>query len=199
MTIESNCPLSVTSYNVLLASNSPRRQELLGMIVPRFDVVKLDNIDECYPADTLVDDVAGYLSRLKANAYKQYLASNEVIVTADTVVIIDDKILGKPHSYNEAVAMLQSLSGRQHRVMTGVTLTSVDKCVSFDETTHVTFDLLSGREIEAYIKNCRPYDKAGSYGIQEWIGAIGISKIDGDYYNVMGLPVNHLYHELLKF
>lgn len=190
------CPKTATDLHVLLASHSPRRRELMSLLVPAYDVVSLRDVDESYPADTQVDAVAQCLSLLKAESYRSELRKGEVLVTADTVVIIDNCILGKPDGRREAIEMIKRLSGRTHRVMTGVTLTTIDSVDSFSETTLVTFGELTDGEIEAYVDICKPYDKAGAYGIQEWIGAIGIAAIDGDYYNVMGLPVHALYRRL---
>lgn len=197
--MENICVLPATDARVLLASHSPRRRELMAMIVPEFETASLPDVEETYPDTLHVDDVAVYLSRLKAEAYRRLLRPGEIIVTADTVVIVDDTILGKPANRMEAIAMLMTLSGRQHRVMTGVTLTSTQRQESFAETTVVTFDTLTQARIVAYVDACRPTDKAGAYGIQEWIGAVGIKSINGDYYNVMGLPVNSLYHHLSHF
>ncbi len=169
------------------------------MIAPDFTVAPSRDVDESYPSDMPAEEVAVYLSGVKAEAYKDLLADDEIIITADTVVIIDDRILGKPADRDDAIAMLKSLSGRRHKVVTGVTVTTKDRSISFDETTAVEFALLSDDEINHYIDTFKPYDKAGAYGIQEWIGAVGIKGIEGCYYNVMGLPVHTLYHRLKKF
>lgn len=192
-------PLKNSSTKILLASGSPRRRELLAMIAPDFAVAPGRDVDESYPSDIPAEKVAEYLSKVKADAYIDLLADDEIIITADTVVIIDGRILGKPAGRDEAVAMLRSLSGRRHKVVTGVTVTAKDRSVSFDETTVVEFAPLSDGEITAYVDTFRPYDKAGAYGIQEWIGAVGIKGIEGCYYNVMGLPVHTLYHRLKEF
>ncbi len=192
-------PLRNSNTKILLASGSPRRRELLAMIAPGFAVAPGRDVDESYPADMPAEKVAGYLSKVKADAYIDLLADDEIIITADTVVIIDGRILGKPAGRDDAVAMLRSLSGRRHKVVTGVTVTARDRSVSFDETTIVEFAPLSDDEIDAYVDTFRPYDKAGAYGIQEWIGAVGIKGIQGCYYNVMGLPVHTLYHRLKEF
>ena len=183
----------------MLASGSPRRRELLAMIAPGFAVAPGRDVDESYPSDIPAEKVAEYLSKVKADAYIDLLADDEIIITADTVVIIDGRILGKPAGRDDAVAMLRSLSGRRHKVVTGVTVTARDRSISFDETTVVEFTPLSDDEIDAYVDTFRPYDKAGAYGIQEWIGAVGIKGIEGCYYNVMGLPVHTLYHRLKEF
>lgn len=192
-------PLRNSNTKILLASGSPRRRELLAMIAPGFAVAPGRDVDESYPADMPAEKVAGYLSKVKADAYIDLLADDEIIITADTVVIIDGRILGKPAGRDDAVAMLRSLSGRRHKVVTGVTVTARDRSVSFDETTVVEFAPLSDDEIDTYVDTFRPYDKAGAYGIQEWIGAVGIKGIQGCYYNVMGLPVHTLYHRLKEF
>ncbi len=192
-------PLKNSSTKILLASGSPRRRELLAMIAPDFAVAPGRDVDESYPSDIPAEKVAEYLSKVKADAYIDLLADDEIIITADTVVIIDGRILGKPAGRDDAVAMLRSLSGRRHKVVTGVTVTARDRSISFDETTVVKFAPLSDDEIDAYVDTFRPYDKAGAYGIQEWIGAVGIKGIEGCYYNVMGLPVHTLYHRLKEF
>lgn len=192
-------PLKNSSTKILLASGSPRRRELLAMIAPDFAVAPGHDVDESYPSDIPAEKVAEYLSKVKADAYIDLLADDEIIITADTVVIIDGRILGKPAGRDDAVAMLRSLSGRRHKVVTGVTVTARDRSISFDETTVVEFAQLSDDEIDAYVDTFRPYDKAGAYGIQEWIGAVGIKGIEGCYYNVMGLPVHTLYHRLKEF
>lgn len=185
--------------NVLLASNSPRRHELLKLIIPDFGVAVMHDIDESYPHDLPLERVPEFLSKLKADAYRHQLCENEVIITADTIVINDNKVLGKPHSPHEAVDMLVSLMGHQHTVITGVTLTSMDNSVTFSEATTVTFDNVSREEIEDYVTKYMPLDKAGAYGIQEWIGCVGISGINGCFYNVMGLPLHSLYKHLRDF
>lgn len=192
-------PLKNSSTKILLASGSPRRRELLAMIAPGFAVAPGRDVDESYPSDIPAEKVAEYLSKVKADAYIDLLADDEIIITADTVVIIDGRILGKPAGRDDAVAMLRSLSGRRHKVVTGVTVTAKDRSISFDETTVVEFAHLNDDEIDAYVDTFRPYDKAGAYGIQEWIGAVGIKGIEGCYYNVMGLPVHTLYHRLKEF
>lgn len=192
-------PLKNSSTKILLASGSPRRRELLAMIAPGFAVAPGRDVDESYPSDIPAEKVAEYLSKVKADAYIDLLADDEIIITADTVVIIDGRILGKPAGRDDAIAMLRSLSGRRHKVVTGVTVTARDRSISFDETTVVEFAQLSDDEIDAYVDTFRPYDKAGAYGIQEWIGAVGIKGIEGCYYNVMGLPVHTLYHRLKEF
>lgn len=187
------------NHQLLLASNSPRRKELLGMILPEFKIAKMHDIDESYPSEMPPTEIPKYLSKIKAEAYKDQLESGEILITADTMVISDGKVLGKPHSREEAIGMLTRLQGKTHNVVTGVTLTSIDKSLSFAETTKVTFDHITNKDIEWYVDNYRPYDKAGAYGIQEWIGGIGIKGIKGCFYNVMGLPLNRLYRAIEQF
>ncbi len=181
---------------LLLASGSPRRRELLDSLGIKVEHAQLHDVDESYPADMSPMKVPEYLSRLKSQAYRSELADDEVLVTADTVVVLDGKVLGKPVDEAEAKAMLRSLSGRVHQVVTGVTLATSSRSVTFSEVTDVEFDTLSDSEIDYYVANFKPFDKAGAYGIQEWIGYVGVKGIRGDYYNVMGLPVNSLCRHL---
>lgn len=181
---------------LLLASGSPRRRELLDSLGIKVEHAQLHDVDESYPADLSPMKVPEYLSRLKSQAYRSELADDEVLVTADTVVVLDGKVLGKPVDEAEAKAMLRSLSGRVHQVVTGVTLATSSSSVTFSEVTDVEFDTLSDSEIDYYVANFKPLDKAGAYGIQEWIGYVGVKGIRGDYYNVMGLPVNSLCRHL---
>lgn len=181
---------------IILASASPRRRELLKMITPDFTIADGREVDEIYPASMAPEKVPEYLSQLKASAYLDDLSGDEVLITADTVVILDGKILGKPHTRNEAVDMLMRLQNRTHTVVTGVTLSTASGWKSFSQTTEVDFDVLSRSEVEHYVDNYKPFDKAGAYGIQEWIGAAAIKGIRGSFYNVMGLPVHALYTEL---
>jgi septum formation protein len=183
--------------SIILASQSPRRKELLSLLDLDF-TVEVKSVDEIFPSDLKTTDVAGYLAKLKASAFKTIL-KEQIIITADTVVILDDKILGKPKNEVESKTMLQSLSNRKHEVITGVCLKSATKTHTFSCTTNVFFKELSNAEIDYYIENYKPYDKAGSYGIQEWIGAIGITKIEGSYFNVVGLPIQELNEQLKKF
>lgn len=187
--------------NVLLASNSPRRRELLGLIMPSFEVALPRDVEEVYPPTIAATEVPAYLAQLKADACADVLTDNELIITADTVVISDDKILGKPSGAEHAAQMLKDLQGRTHTVVTGVTLRSLSgkKNDTFSEHTDVTFGPLSDQEIERYVEIYRPFDKAGAYGIQEWIGAAAICKVNGCFYNVMGLPLHALYTHLKAF
>ena len=193
---------------IVLASNSPRRRELLSMIVPEFRMAGKREVDENYPSTMEADEVPVFLSKVKAEAYAADLAPGEILLTADTVVICPDgEILGKPSGREEAIAMLSKLSGKTHRVVTGVTLSALRGCGesrslrsrSFGECTRVSFAPLSEAEIETYVDTFRPFDKAGAYGIQEWIGCTAISGIDGCFYNVMGLPLHALYSALKDF
>ena len=184
---------------IILASNSPRRRELLGGLGYTYEVRVLDGIDESYPESLRGSDVAAYISRVKADAYRKTMADDELIITADTIVCLDDKVLGKPADENEAVAMLRSLSGRTHQVYTGVTIVTVEESSTFVSRSDVTFAALTEEEILHYVSQYRPMDKAGAYGIQEWIGYVGVERIEGSYFNVMGLPVQRLYTELRKY
>lgn len=189
---------SPVSGRVILASNSPRRRELLAMIVPQFEVEALIGVDESYPAELPAEEVPEYLSRLKSGAYPGELAEGDVLITADTVVIVDGGIMGKPHGRDEAVAMLKRLSGRTHLVVSGVCVRGAKSAESFSSQTEVTFAALEDRQIEEYVDKYSPLDKAGAYGIQEWIGAVAIESIKGSFYNVMGLPVHALYRTLVR-
>jgi len=186
----------VIPYHIILASNSPRRKELLAGLGFPFEVRVLDGIDEHYPETLPVTEVASYIANLKAEAYRQTMKSDELIITADTVVIVDEEILGKPHDEADAVRMLRLLSGRTHQVTTGVCLVAEGWERRFSVTTDVTFKTLTEEEINYYIQQYHPYDKAGAYGIQEWIGYIGVTSLRGSYYNVMGLPVQRIYEAL---
>lgn len=183
---------------LILASNSPRRKELLGGLDVDFDVRVLNGIDESFPETLAGEDIPKYISQQKAKAYIPSLAADEVLVTSDTIVYLDGEVLGKPKDADDARRMLRLISGRSHDVITGVTIVAGIKINSFSVTTKVTFKQLSDDEIDYYIENYRPFDKAGAYGIQEWIGYIGVTSIEGSYFNVMGLPVQRLYQELVK-
>ena len=180
-------------YRLILASASPRRRELLAACDLEFTLAEKFECEECYPADLAADKVAEYLSQLKSNAYPHALGEKDILLTADTVVILGDKILGKPHSEEEAVEMISSLSGATHKVVTGVTLRTAKQTISFSAESLVSFRTLDAEEVRYYVEKYRPLDKAGAYGIQEWIGYIGIEGIEGSFYNVMGLPVQRLY------
>lgn len=187
---------NINGYNIVLASNSPRRKELLSGLGLEFEVKVLPDVDESYPKNLLPEEVPIYIASKKANANRVNMADNDLLITADTVVICNGKILGKPKNAAEAYEMLNFLSGKVHQVVTGVCLTTIKEQRKFSATSHVTFKNLTSEEIEYYIQNFKPYDKAGAYGIQEWIGYIGVTKINGSFFNVMGLPVQRLYSEL---
>ena len=187
------------NYHLLLASKSPRRRELLAGCGLEFEIAEGRDAEEVFPADMPLGEVAEYLSKLKSDAYADTLSVGDILITADTVVIASGEILGKPCDREDAVRMLSTFSGATHEVVTGVTLRSTDKAQSFSCHSRVTFRDLTSEEIEYYIDTFRPYDKAGAYGIQEWIGYVAISGIEGSFYNVMGLPVQRLYVELEKF
>ena len=184
------------NYRLILASASPRRRELLADCDLDFVLAEKFECEECYPADLEAEKVAEYLSQLKSNAYPHALGEGDILLTADTVVILGDKILGKPHSEAEAVEMITSLSGATHKVVTGVTLRTAKQTISFSAESLVSFRALEAEEIRYYVEKYRPLDKAGAYGIQEWIGYTAIERIEGSFYNVMGLPVQRLYTTL---
>lgn len=185
-------------YEVVLASKSPRRQALLKEIVPEFSV-QLRNTAETYPPSLKGAQIVEHLAKLKASAFEGELADSQLLITADTIVWIGDMVLGKPKDRSGAIAMLRQLSGRKHTVFTGVCLKTNQKEQVFSVATDVFFRQLSDDEIIYYVDNYQPFDKAGSYGIQEWIGYVGVERIEGSYFNVMGLPVQRLYQELKKF
>lgn len=186
-------------YQIFLASRSPRRHSLLTQCGIPFKVWLKDEVAEDFPSGLSPSEVAIYLSKLKARVYRDELGPNDILLTADTIVVLDNRILGKPADRKDAINMLSELSGRPHEVITGVCLTSGDKESVFTASTIVWFDHLDPSEIEEYIDEFSPYDKAGSYGIQEWIGYMGIHRIEGSYFNVMGLPIQQLYKELQYF
>lgn len=186
------------NFKVILASQSPRRQELLKGLNVNFTTINKD-VDESYPFDMSIEKVAVFLAKKKAVAYADVIDENTIIITADTVVIVGDKILEKPGNEQEAADMLSQLSGREHKVITGVCVKSADNTEVFSVSTAVHFKELSIKEIFYYVSNFKPFDKAGSYGIQEWIGYIGINKIEGSYFNVMGLPVFELNDVLMNW
>ena len=187
---------NLDKYQVILASNSPRRRELLSGLDIDYTVRVMNDIDESYPDNLLCVDIPCYISRKKAEAYKQQMRQDELIITADTVVCVGNTILGKPKDADDAAAMLRLLSGKTHQVITGVTLLTSEQEKTFSVVSDVTFDDLSDEEIAYYVAKYRPFDKAGAYGIQEWIGYVGVTSLKGSYFNVMGLPVQRLYNEL---
>ena len=184
---------------IILASNSPRRRELLAGLDLDFEVKVIKGIDESYPETLAPEKVAQYIAAKKADAYVPAIHEDDLVITADTVVIVDNDILGKPHDESEAKAMLRRISGRSHQVVTGVCLVTKDKRREFSVSTDVTFRSLSESEIDYYVSHYRPFDKAGAYGIQEWIGYVGVTGLNGSYFNVMGLPVQRIYAELQRF
>ena len=184
------------NYRLILASASPRRRELLADCDIDFELAEKFECEESFPDDMPAGEVAEYLSRLKSEAYPEPLGEKDILLTADTVVISRDKILGKPHSEAEAVEMISLLSGATHKVVTGVTLRTTERTISFSAESLVSFRELDAEEISYYVEKYRPLDKAGAYGIQEWIGYIGIDGLEGSFYNVMGLPTQRLYTAL---
>ena len=186
-------------YRIILASNSPRRRELLAGLGLDFSVRILEGIDESWPENLEGEDIPLYISRKKAAPYKPLVAPDELVITADTIVYADGLVLGKPSDESDAKRMLRLLSGRGHEVITGVTFLTSRKEHSFAVTTRVRFCRLSEDEIDFYVKTFEPMDKAGAYGIQEWIGYVGVESIEGSYFNVVGLPVQRLYRELISF
>lgn len=187
---------NIREYRVILGSGSPRRKELLAMLDIDFEVRSAGDVDESYPADLPAEEVPLYLARKKSNAFLSGLRENELVITADTVVICDNNVLGKPADTEEAFRMLKMLSGRKHAVVTGITVATREIQISDTAITEVEFAPLSDETIREYIGRYRPLDKAGAYGIQEWIGAVAVKGINGSFYNVMGLPL-HLLTTLL--
>lgn len=189
----------LTRYKIVLASNSPRRRELMDKLGVPYEVRTLDGIDESYPSHLQGGDIAMCISLKKADAYRRTMASDELIITADTIVWLEGQVLGKPKNAEEARRMLRQLSGKTHEVITGVTLTNAYLTKTFASVSLVTFDSLTDEEIDYYVDRFKPMDKAGAYGVQEWIGLIGVERIEGSYFNVMGLPVQRLYQALKRF
>ncbi len=187
---------NLSRFKIILASNSPRRRELLAGLGIEYEVKVIPGIDETYPENLKQGDIPMFISRKKACAYN--VKDNELIITADTIVWVDGQVLGKPKDAEDAARMLQLLSGRTHQVYTGVTLTTAEWQRSFVVSSDVEFANINEEEINYYIEHYKPFDKAGAYGIQEWIGYIGVKSISGSYFNVMGLPVQRLYSELKK-
>jgi septum formation protein len=190
---------NLKNYRIILASNSPRRRELLAGLGISYEVRTLPGIDESYPADLPVEQIAEYIATEKAAAYQKQMAADELLITADTIVVVAGEVMGKPHDADDARRMLHKLSNCTHQVITGVCLTTTEKQRRFSVKTDVTFKALTDEEIDYYITHYRPFDKAGAYGIQEWIGYIGVTGLNGSYFNVMGLPVQRIYTELSSF
>ncbi|MDT7831857.1 Maf family nucleotide pyrophosphatase [Flavobacteriaceae bacterium S356] len=186
----------LSEYSIILASGSPRRQQFFKDLDIPFSI-QLKEVEEIYPEDLMAEEITDYLARLKSQQFTE-IQDNEVVITSDTIVWLNERALGKPKNYNDAFLMLQSLSGRSHDVYTSICIKTKNNEKVISDCTKVYFKELSDKEIHYYLKEYKPFDKAGSYGIQDWIGLIGIDKIEGSYFNVMGLPVHKLYKELMK-
>lgn len=189
---------NLKKYNIVLASNSPRRKELMFGLGVDYVVKTLPDVDESYPDTLQGTEIPAYISREKADAYKSLIQPDELLITADTIVWLNGEVLGKPKGREGAMDMLRKLSGTSHQVITGVCLTTSDWQKSFTAVTDVTFATLTEEEIIYYVDKYTPMDKAGAYGVQEWIGFIGVESISGSYFNVMGLPIQRLYQELKR-
>ena len=189
---------NLKKYKVILASNSPRRKELLAGLGVDYEVRTLPDVDESYPDALQGADIPLYIAKEKADAYRNMLQPGELMITADTIVWLDGRVLGKPKDREDALCMLRDMSGRTHEVFTGVCITTTEWQRSFAAQTEVRFAELSEEEITYYVDKFQSMDKAGAYGVQEWIGFIGVENISGSYYNIMGLPVQRLYKELVK-
>jgi septum formation protein len=185
-------------YNYILASKSPRRQQLLQSLGIQFEV-RIKETDEIYPEGLERNEIPVYLAKLKAAEFLPEMKERDLLITADTVVFLENEVIGKPENYEDAKRMLRKLSGKEHQVISGVCITSLQRQLAFFAVTNVRFKELSDKEIDFYISRFHPFDKAGAYGIQEWIGYIGITHIEGSFYNVMGLPVQKLYEEIMRF
>ena len=190
---------NLSKYKIILASNSPRRQELLSGLDIDFEVKTIPDIEESYPDTLRKEEIPVYIAKQKAQAYQKYLEENTLLITADTIVWLSGNVYGKPENEQEAKEMLQILSGQMHEVITGVCLTGWNKQQSFYVISQVKFAELQEDEIDYYVKKYKPYDKAGAYGVQEWIGYIGVETLTGSFYNVMGLPVRVLYTYLKEW
>lgn len=191
--------MDLKGKKIILGSNSPRRKELLAGLDIDFTVDTGNNFEEVYDPSTPIERIPEVLSEGKSYGFHREIADNEILITSDTLVMCGDRVMGKPHSREEAIDMLQALSGRGHKVITAITLRDTKSCATSSDTAIVYFKDLSNSEIEYYVDNYKPYDKAGAYGIQEWIGYAGIGKIEGSYFTIMGLPVHLVYQELSKF
>ena len=185
------------NHKIILASGSPRRQQFLKELDLDFEI-RLKEIEEIYPNHLQAEEITDFLAKLKANAFENELKDNEILITSDTIVWLKNQALGKPTDASHALKMLTEMSGKTHEVITSVCIKTNQKEIVFHDKTSVSFASLTSQEIEYYLKNYKPFDKAGSYGIQEWIGLVAIEKIEGSYANVVGLPTHKLYSELLK-
>ena len=190
---------NLNKYEIVLASNSPRRKELLQRMGVNFKVRTLFGIDESYPDSLRGEDIVCYISRNKAKAYQSSMDPNELLITADTIVYVDGEVMGKPKNAEQAKEMLHKLSGKTHQVITGVTIVTAKRTENFGVTSQVKFTNITDEEINFYVDNYLPFDKAGAYGIQEWIGIVAVEEIKGSYFNVVGLPVQRLYQKLKTF
>ena len=191
--------MKLTDYRIVLASNSSRRKELLAGIDVAYEVRTLPDVDETFPEMLPHEEVAEFLARKKADSYLDTLKEDELLITADTIVLLNGDILGKPTDKEDAAHMLHRLAGNQHRVITGVCLSTHKKQEYFSDVAYVTFGNLSHEEIAYYVSQYDPLDKAGAYGVQEWIGYVAVEKIEGSYFNVMGLPIHKVYRALKQF
>ena len=191
--------MELNDKKIILASNSPRRKELLAGLDVSFEVDTRNSFEETYDPATPHERIPEVLSEGKSYGFHRELSENEILITSDTLVLCGDRVMGKPHSREEAFEMLRFLSGREHKVITAITIRDIHQCRTSSDTAIVRFKELSDNEIWYYIDNYKPFDKAGAYGIQEWIGYIGIGQIDGSFFTIMGLPVHLIYKELLEF
>ncbi|MFR9166799.1 MAG: Maf-like protein [Dysgonomonas sp.] len=191
--------MKLSDYKIILASNSPRRKELLSGLDLDYTVKVLPDVDESYPNNINKEDISEYISKKKAEAYLPYLKNDTLLITADTLVIMGNDVFGKPKDKEDAKRMLRALSGNTHKVITGVSITTLERQKTFKVISEVRFSDLEDSEIEYYVSKYNPLDKAGAYGIQEWIGYVAVENISGSYFNIMGLPVQKLYQELKKF
>ena len=189
---------NLNKYKIILASNSPRRKELLSGSGVEYEVKTLPDVDESYPDGLSGEEIAKHIARGKAEAYRLLIQADELVITADTIVWLDGTVMGKPKDEEEAKDMLMRLSGKTHQVITGVCLTTASMQKTFATVTDVTFAILTDEEVDYYVTRFQPMDKAGSYGVQEWIGFVGVENLSGSYFNVMGLPIQRLYTELKK-
>lgn len=189
---------NLNKYKIILASNSPRRKELLLGLGVDYEVKTLPDVDESYPDGLSGEEIAKHIARGKAEAYRSLIQADELVITADTIVWLDGTVMGKPKDEEEAKDMLMRLSGKTHQVITGVCLTTASTQKTFATVTDVTFAILTDEEVDYYVTRYQPMDKAGSYGVQEWIGFVGVENLSGSYFNVMGLPIQRLYTELKK-